>query len=56
MSLNSNEDTSPSCSGSIDSLDGDTLSMEAMEESLNYSSDLKTSNIKGKWLLLSLKS
>ncbi|CAB3256547.1 unnamed protein product [Arctia plantaginis] len=46
MSLNSNEDTSPSCSGSLDSLDGDTLTMEAMEESLNYSSDLKTSNIK----------
>ncbi|XP_075973644.1 male-specific lethal 2 [Anticarsia gemmatalis] len=46
LSLNSNEDTSPSCSGSLDSLDTDTLTMEAMEESLNYSSDLKTSNIK----------
>lgn len=46
VTFNSNDDTSQSCSGSLDSMDGDTLSMEAMEESLNYSSDLKTSNIK----------
>ncbi|KAJ8735691.1 hypothetical protein PYW07_007311 [Mythimna separata] len=46
LTLNTNPDTSPSCSGSLDSLDTDTLTMEAMEESLNYTSDLKSSNIK----------
>ncbi|XP_053622543.1 E3 ubiquitin-protein ligase MSL2 isoform X2 [Plodia interpunctella] len=44
LTLN-NPDSSPSCSGSMDSLDTDTLTMEAMEESLNFS-DLKSSNIK----------
>ncbi|XP_028156164.1 E3 ubiquitin-protein ligase MSL2 [Ostrinia nubilalis] len=44
LSLNS-ADSSPSCSGSMDSLD-DTLTIEAMEESLNFSADLKSSNIK----------
>lgn len=47
LTLNTNPDTSPSCSGSLDSLDTDTLTMEAMEESLNYTADLKSSNIKG---------
>ncbi|CAK1602141.1 unnamed protein product [Parnassius mnemosyne] len=46
LTLNTNPDSSPSCSGSMDSLDTDTLTMEAMEESLNFSTDLKTSNIK----------
>ncbi|CAG4978447.1 unnamed protein product [Parnassius apollo] len=46
LTLNTNPDSSPSCSGSMDSLDTDTLTMEAMEESLNFSADLKTSNIK----------
>ncbi|CAH2050516.1 unnamed protein product, partial [Iphiclides podalirius] len=46
LTLNSNPDSSPSCSGSMDSLDTDTLTMEAMEESLNFSTDIKTSNIK----------
>lgn len=46
LTLNTNPDTSPSCSGSLDSLDTDTLTMEAMEESLSFSSDIK-SNIKG---------
>ncbi|XP_068626771.1 E3 ubiquitin-protein ligase MSL2 isoform X2 [Battus philenor] len=46
LTLNSNPDSSPSCSGSMDSLDTDTLTMEAMEESLNFTSDLKPSNIK----------
>ncbi|XP_049879599.1 E3 ubiquitin-protein ligase MSL2 [Pectinophora gossypiella] len=46
LTLNTNPDSSPSCSGSMDSLDTDTLTMEAMEESLNFTSDLKTSNIK----------
>ncbi|XP_060808519.1 E3 ubiquitin-protein ligase MSL2 isoform X1 [Amyelois transitella] len=46
LTLNTNPDSSPSCSGSMDSLDTDTLTMEAMEESLNFSSDLKSSNIK----------
>ncbi|XP_041975628.1 E3 ubiquitin-protein ligase MSL2 [Aricia agestis] len=45
LTLNTNPETSPSCSGSLDSLDTDTLTMEAMEESLSFSSDLK-SNIK----------
>lgn len=48
LSLNTNPDSSPSCSGSMDSLDTDTLTIEAMEESLNFSADLKSSNIKGK--------
>ena len=47
LTLNTNPDTSPSCSGSLDSLDTDTLTIEAMEESLNYTADLKSSNIKG---------
>lgn len=47
LTLNTNPETSPSCSGSLDSLDTDTLTMEAMEESLNYSADFKSSNIKG---------
>ncbi|CAD0194916.1 unnamed protein product [Chrysodeixis includens] len=46
LTLNTNPETSPSCSGSLDSLDTDTLTMEAMEESLSYSSDIKSSNIK----------
>ncbi|KAL4712722.1 hypothetical protein ACJJTC_008019 [Scirpophaga incertulas] len=46
LSINTNPDTSPSCSGSMDSLDTDTLTIEAMEESLNFSADLKSSNIK----------
>ncbi|XP_073957449.1 male-specific lethal 2 [Choristoneura fumiferana] len=46
LNVNSNPDSSPSCSGSMDSLDTDTLTIEAMEESLNFNSDLKTSNIK----------
>ncbi|KAJ0182464.1 hypothetical protein K1T71_001833 [Dendrolimus kikuchii] len=50
LTLNSNSDihmdpNSPSCSGSMDSLDTE-LTMEVMEESLNYSADLKSSNIK----------
>lgn len=47
LTLNTNPDSSPSCSGSMDSLDTDTLTMEAMEESLGYTNDLKTTNIKG---------
>lgn len=47
LTLNTNPDSSPSCSGSMDSLDTDTLTIEAMEESLNFSADLKPSNIKG---------
>lgn len=47
LTLNTNPDSSPSCSGSMDSLDTDTLTIEAMEESLNFSADLKSSNIKG---------
>ncbi|XP_026759019.1 E3 ubiquitin-protein ligase MSL2 [Galleria mellonella] len=46
LTLSTNPDSSPSCSGSMDSLDTDTLTMEAMEESLNFSADLKSSNIK----------
>lgn len=46
LTLNTNPDTSPSCSGSMDSLDTDTLTMEAMEESLNYTTNFKSSNIK----------
>ncbi|CAG9796535.1 unnamed protein product [Diatraea saccharalis] len=46
LTLNTNPDTSPSCSGSMDSLDTDTLTIEAMEESLNFCADLKSSNIK----------
>ncbi|XP_063395258.1 E3 ubiquitin-protein ligase MSL2 [Cydia fagiglandana] len=46
LQLNMNSDSSPSCSGSMDSLDPDTLTMEAMEESLNFNTDLKPSNIK----------
>ncbi|XP_059051007.1 E3 ubiquitin-protein ligase MSL2 [Achroia grisella] len=46
FTINTNPDSSPSCSGSMDSLDTDTLTMEAMEESLNFSADLKSSNIK----------
>ncbi|NP_001093307.1 E3 ubiquitin-protein ligase MSL2 isoform X2 [Bombyx mandarina] len=45
LTLN-NPDSSPSCSGSMDSLDTDTLTMEAMEESLSYTAELKSSNIK----------
>ncbi|KAI5635609.1 zinc RING finger of MSL2 domain-containing protein [Phthorimaea operculella] len=45
LTLN-NPDTSPSCSGSMDSLDTDTLTMEAMEESLTFTADLKNANIK----------
>ncbi|CAH0727367.1 unnamed protein product, partial [Brenthis ino] len=44
--INTNPDSSPSCSGSMDSLDTDTLTMEAMEESLTFTTELKSSNIK----------
>lgn len=46
LTLN-NPDSSPSCSGSMDSLDADQFTMEAMEETLGFSSELKSSNIKG---------
>ncbi|CAG4990060.1 unnamed protein product [Colias eurytheme] len=46
ISLNTNPDSSPSCSGSMDSLDTDTLTMEAMEESLSFTADYKSSDIK----------
>ncbi|XP_026487850.1 E3 ubiquitin-protein ligase MSL2 isoform X2 [Vanessa tameamea] len=46
LTLNTNPDSSPSCSGSIDSLDTDTLTMEAMEESLTFTTELKSSDIK----------
>ncbi|XP_038208401.1 E3 ubiquitin-protein ligase MSL2-like [Zerene cesonia] len=46
ITLNTNPDSSPSCSGSMDSLDTDTLTMEAMEESLSFTTDYKSSDIK----------
>ncbi|OWR47715.1 MSL2 protein [Danaus plexippus plexippus] len=46
LTINSNPDTSPSCSGSMDSLDPDTLTMDSMDDSLTYTTELKTSNIK----------
>ncbi|XP_045493408.1 E3 ubiquitin-protein ligase MSL2 [Colias croceus] len=46
ITLNTNPDSSPSCSGSMDSLDTDTLTMEAMEESLSFTADYKSSDIK----------
>ncbi|XP_034839010.1 E3 ubiquitin-protein ligase MSL2 isoform X4 [Maniola hyperantus] len=46
LNLGTNPDSSPSCSGSMDSLDTDTLTMEAMEESLSFTTELKSSNIK----------
>ena len=51
LTLN-NPDSSPSCSGSMDSMDTDTLTMEAMEESLSFTTELKSSNIKGTTVLL----
>lgn len=56
LTINSNSDinmdpNSPSCSGSLDSLDTD-LTMDVMEESLSYGADLKSTNIKGKNLSL----
>lgn len=41
-----NPDSSPSCSGSMDSLDADQFAMDSMEESMGYNSDVKP-NIKG---------
>ncbi|GBP28158.1 E3 ubiquitin-protein ligase MSL2 [Eumeta japonica] len=46
LALNVNTEDSPSCSGSLDSLDTDTLTMEAMEDALAFNTDLKSSNIK----------
>ncbi|CAK1540086.1 unnamed protein product [Leptosia nina] len=43
--LNTNPDSSPSCSGSMDSLDTDALTIEAMEESLSFSTEYKSSDI-----------
>lgn len=52
--MNSNPDSSPSCSGSMDSLDTDTLTMDAMEESLTFTTELKSSNIKGIFAILTV--
>ncbi|XP_039760969.1 E3 ubiquitin-protein ligase MSL2 isoform X2 [Pararge aegeria] len=46
QNVTTNPDSSPSCSGSMDSLDTDTLTMEAMEESLSFTTELDSSNIK----------
>lgn len=44
-----NADSSPSCSGSVDSMDNDSLTMEAAEDTFNYNPDLKDSKINGMW-------
>ncbi|XP_045528445.1 E3 ubiquitin-protein ligase MSL2 isoform X1 [Pieris brassicae] len=46
LTLNMNPSSSPSCSGSMDSLDTDSLTMEAMEESLGFSTDYKSPSLK----------